>query len=133
MHEADCGPITISEEEHMATLTQAIPAGTYTADTIHSSIGFEVKHMVVATFRGRFEDYQAALTVAENGDAKLVGAVETGSVQVKDENLAAHLQSPDFFDAERTPQLRFESTSFDVDDGRVSIEGELTIKGHTET
>ena len=116
----------------MPVATQAIPAGTYTDDGVHSSIGFEVKHMVVATFRGRFDDYKASLTVDENGDAKLVGVVETNSVKVKDENLAGHLQSPDFFDAERTPELRFESTSFTVEDGRVAVEGDLTIKGHTE-
>ena len=117
----------------MSVATQAIPTGTYTDDGVHSSIGFEVKHMVVATFRGRFDDYQASLTVDENGEAKLVGVVETSSVKVKDENLAGHLQSPDFFDAERTPQLRFESTRFDVQDGRVSVTGDLTIKGHTES
>jgi polyisoprenoid-binding protein YceI len=116
----------------MSVATQAIPTGTYTDDGIHSSIGFEVKHMVVATFRGRFDEYKATLTVDENGDAKLVGIVQTDSVLVKDENLAGHLQSPDFFDAERTPQLTFESTKFDVEDGRVTVEGDLTIKGHTE-
>src|SRR4051812_37180178 len=117
----------------MSVATQAIPTGVYNDDGVHSSIGFEVKHMVVATFRGRFDDYKAGLTVDENGEAKLVGVVETNSVKVKDENLAAHLQSPDFFDAERTPQLRFESTRFDVEDGRVSVTGDLTIKGHTES
>jgi polyisoprenoid-binding protein YceI len=116
----------------MSVATQAIPTGVYKDDGVHSSIGFEVKHMVVATFRGRFDDHEASLTVDENGDAKLVGIVETNSVKVKDENLAAHLQSPDFFDAERTPQLRFESTRFDVEDGRVTVAGDLTIKGHTE-
>lgn len=116
----------------MPVAQQTIPAGVYNDDGVHSSIGFEVKHMVVATFRGRFDDHVASLTVDENGDAKLVGVVETNSVKVKDESLAAHLQSPDFFDAERTPQLRFESTKFDVDDGRVTVEGDLTIKGHTE-
>ena len=87
----------------MSVATQAIPTGTFTDDGVHSSIGFEVKHMVVATFRGRFEDYKATLTVDDQGAAKLVGVVQTDSVKVKDENLAGHLQSPDFFDAERTP------------------------------
>ena len=117
----------------MSVATQAIPTGTYKDDGVHSNIGFEVKHMVVATFRGRFDEFEANLTVDENGAAKLVGIVETNSVKVKDDNLAGHLQSPDFFDAERTPQLRFESTRFDVaDDGTVAVEGDLTIKGHTE-
>jgi polyisoprenoid-binding protein YceI len=54
------------------------------------------------------------------------------SVDVKDENLAAHLQSPDFFDAERHPELRFAADDIRLDgDGNVSVDGELTIKGVT--
>ena len=52
-----------------------IPAGTYRLDPVHSSAGFAVKHMVVATFRGRFENFDATLTVDEDGSASLTGAV----------------------------------------------------------
>jgi polyisoprenoid-binding protein YceI len=52
-------------------------------------------------------------------------------VDVKDENLSAHLQSPDFFDAERHPELNFESTGIDLSAGTATIAGELTIKGVT--
>ena len=52
---------------------------------------------------------------------------------MKDENLAAHLQSPDFFDAERYPELRFTAEDIHLDgDGKVSVDGELTIKGVTK-
>ena len=88
----------------MAIATEQLQ-GTYVLDPIHSSASFAVKHMVVSTFRGRFEKFDATLT-----DGKLVGTVDVGSIVVKDENLAAHLQSPEFFDAERHPELRFEST-----------------------
>ena len=115
----------------MSVATQAIPTGTYTDDGVHSSIGFEVKHMVVATFRGRFEDFDATLEVGEDGEAKLVGTVDPRSIVVKDENLAGHLQSPDFFDTERYPELRFESSSIRVEGGEAILEGELTIKGNT--
>jgi polyisoprenoid-binding protein YceI len=100
-------------------------------DPIHSSASFAVKHMVVATFRGRFEDFDASLVVEENGDAKLVGSVRTESIVVKDENLAAHLQSPEFFDTERYPELRFESTSITREGDELIVEGDLTIKGNT--
>lgn len=110
----------------MAVAT-AVPAGTWTADKIHSTIGFEVEHMV-STFRGRFEDYDAQLV-----DGKLVGTVAVPSVKVYDENLEAHLQSPDFFDAQLHPELRFESRALLVDDdGSVTLEGDLTIKGITK-
>jgi polyisoprenoid-binding protein YceI len=51
---------------------------------------------------------------------------------VKDENLSAHLQSPDFFDAERHPELRFAADDIRLDgDRKVSVDGELTIRGVT--
>jgi polyisoprenoid-binding protein YceI len=110
----------------MAVAT-AVPAGTWTADRVHSSIGFEVEHMV-STFRGRFEQYDAKLT-----DGKLVGSVAVPSVRVYDEALEAHLQSPDFFDAQLHPELRFESRELTVDDeGNLTVEGDLTIKGVTK-
>jgi polyisoprenoid-binding protein YceI len=108
-----------------------LPVGTWKLDPIHSSAGFAVKHMVVATFRGRFEDFDATLEVSEDGAAKLVGTVDPRSIVVKDEHLAEHLQSPDFFDTERYPELRFESTSIRIEGDEAVLEGELTIKGNT--
>ena len=109
------------------SVATAVPSGTWTADRVHSSIGFEVEH-VVSTFRGRFEDYDAQLV-----DGKLVGTVAVPSVKVYDENLEAHLQSPDFFDAQLHPELRFESRDLAIDDdGNVTVEGDLTIKGITK-
>jgi len=108
-----------------------IPAGTYTLDKVHSHVGFAIKHMVVATFRGRFEEYDATLEVGPDGSPRLVGTVGVGSIEVKDENLAGHLQSPEFFDAERHPELRFESESIRIDNGDVVVDGRLTIKGET--
>jgi polyisoprenoid-binding protein YceI len=109
----------------MAVAT-AVPAGTWTVDKIHSTIGFEVQHMV-STFHGRFEEYDVELA-----DGRLEGTVPVASVKVYDENLEAHLQSPDFFDAEQHPQLRFASRELTVaDDGAVTLEGDIEIKGVT--
>src|SRR3979409_1861442 len=110
---------------------QQIPTGTWQLDKIHSSAGFAVKHMVVATFRGRFEDFDATLEVAEAGSANLVGTVDAGSIVVKDENLAAHLKTPDFFDVENYPELRFEAQNLRVEGDELVVDGELTIKGNT--
>lgn len=109
----------------------ALPTGTWQLDKTHSSAGFAVKHMAVATFRGRFEDFDATLEVSADGAGKLVGTVNPGSIVVKDENLAGHLQSPDFFDTERFNELRFESTSVRIDGDEAIVEGELTIKDNT--
>ena len=94
---------------------QQLPTGTWTIDPIHSTAGFAVKHMVVATFRGRFEDFDATLEVGEDGEAKLVGTVNADSIVVKDENLAAHLKTPDFFDTENYPELRYEARDLRVE------------------
>jgi polyisoprenoid-binding protein YceI len=115
----------------MPVATETLPTGTWQLDKVHSSAGFAVKHMVVSTFRGRFEDFDATLEIDEDGEAKLVGTVRADSVSVKDENLAAHLQSPEFFDTERYPDIRFESTSIRRDGDELIIDGELTIKGNT--
>jgi polyisoprenoid-binding protein YceI len=115
-----------------ATETQTkLPVGTWKLDPTHSSASFAVKHMVVATFRGRFEQIDATLTVGEGGEARLDGMVDAGSIVVKDENLQAHLGSPDFFDTERYPQLRFSSESIRRDGEELVLDGELTIKDHT--
>src|SRR3954463_11837903 len=89
------------------TPTVGIPTGTWALDSTHSSASFAVKHMVVATFRGRFEEFDASLTATEDGAATLTGVVQADSIVVKDENLAGHLKSPDFFDTERYPEITY--------------------------
>jgi polyisoprenoid-binding protein YceI len=87
--------------------------------------------MVVATFRGSFENLAATLDVREDGSAELSGTVQAGSIAVKDENLQAHLGAPDFFDTERYPELRFVSTSIRRDGDELVLDGDLTIKDQT--
>jgi polyisoprenoid-binding protein YceI len=112
--------------------TQPIATGTWKIDTIHSHVGFAVKHMVVSTFRGRFEDYDGSLIAGEDGTPRLEGSVNVDSIVVKDENLAGHLKSPDFFDSERYPEIRFASSDVTVGEGgELEVEGELTIKDRT--
>ena len=108
--------------------TTQIPTGTWNLDPVHSSIGFAVTHSGVMTFRGTFKAFDAKLV-----DGRLErGAVEVASVVVDDENLAGHLQTPDFFDAEQHPELRFVSSTIERDDDRVSIDGDLTLRGVTK-
>jgi polyisoprenoid-binding protein YceI len=109
----------------------AIPTGVWKSDPVHSQVGFAVKHMVVATFRGTFTDF--GITLAnEDGEPRLYGAVRTDSIQVRDENLHGHLLSPEFFDSERYPELTFTSTGIRADGGELVVDGELTIKDVTK-
>jgi len=113
-----------------ATLTIA-PAGTWSLDPVHSSVDFEVSYLA-GTFKGGFDEIGADLTV-DADRARLEGNAKVASVDVKDENLTAHLQAPDFFDAEQYPELRFTAEDIRLDgDGQVSVAGELTIKGVTK-
>jgi polyisoprenoid-binding protein YceI len=108
------------------TTQQALPAGSWSADAVHSTVGFAVPYMA-GTFQGTFSDIDARLS-----DGALRGTAEVASVQVKDPNLATHLQSPEFFDAERFPQLSFEAEDVRRSGDDLTIAGELTLKGHTE-
>ena len=112
-----------------AQAESTIPAGTWQSDPVHSSVGFSARH-AVGTFRGTFAEFEATLSDA-SGEPQLVGQVPVESVQVKEENLEAHLLSPEFFDRDRTPEIRFESSKVALDGGRLDVEGELTVKGNT--
>jgi polyisoprenoid-binding protein YceI len=110
------------------TIQQQVPAGTYVVDPVHSSIGFAVIHNGVSTFRSGFDAYEAKLSGGES--LQLVGTVDVASVQIEEPQLKGHLLSPEFFDAERYPQLRFESSALEMaEDGSVTIRGELEIRG----
>ncbi|MBA2614976.1 MAG: YceI family protein [Actinobacteria bacterium] len=105
----------------------AIPPGTWSLDPVHSDIGFAVSYSSFGTFRGTFGEFDAKLA-----DGNLEGSAKVASVAIEDPNFAGHLQSPDFFDAERNPELRFTSTSIERAGDAVRITGELTLRGETK-
>ena len=105
-----------------------LPVGTWQLDAAHSQVGFAVDYMV-GTFRGTFSPVEGNLEVAEDGSAELSGRTEAASIKVQDENLEAHLQTPDFFDAERTPELSFEANEIVRGGDTVTVNGHLTIRG----
>jgi polyisoprenoid-binding protein YceI len=117
----------------MTTITQTretLPAGAWNVDAVHSQVGFAVPY-VVGTFRGSFSPVGARVEVAEDGSAVLTGSVPVLGVKVQDENLSGHLQAPDFFDAERTPEITFASTEIRRFGEEIEVTGDLTIKGIT--
>jgi len=109
---------------------QQVPAGTWTVDPVHSSVAFAVTHNGVTTFRSGFDKYEARLTGGEQ--AQLEGSVEVESIEIDEEMLKGHLLSPEFFDTQRFPQLRFSSTELSVgEDGSLRVAGDLEIHGET--
>jgi polyisoprenoid-binding protein YceI len=112
------------------TPAPALEAGTWQLDPVHSRVGFTVDYLA-GTFHGSFAPFEATLAVDGDGTATLSGAARVDSLQVQDESLGAHLASPEFFDAERAPDITFASGGFQPDGAFVAVHGQLTIKGVT--
>jgi polyisoprenoid-binding protein YceI len=102
----------------MSTTFTSAPAGTWNADPVHSHLQFEIDYAGTNIFRGGFNEYNATVE-----DGVLTGTAKVASVDVKDEQLNGHLQTPDFFDSERFPEITFTTSDLET--------GELTIKGVT--
>jgi polyisoprenoid-binding protein YceI len=111
----------------VAEIRTSLPTGTWKVDPTHSHVGFAVEYMG-GTFRGSLSPVEATLDVAEDGTATLTGAAPVSGLKVQDEDLTAHLQSPEFFDAERTPDIAFRSTEIERSDDDVTVTGTLQIR-----
>ena len=110
----------------MASSTETlVPAGAWTLDPTHSTVGFTVTYMGVAPFQGTFRELDATLD-----PEGLRGVAKASSIDVDNEQLAEHLASPDFFDATVYPELRFEAEAAVRDGDAVTFEGALEIKGN---
>lgn len=113
-----------------AEATEILPTGTWSVDPVHSQVGFTVDYHV-GSFRGSFAPVSATLAVGGDGTPRLEGSVPVSGVKVQDENLAAHLHSPEFFDVERAPEIGFRSTDVSLEGRQIEVTGELSIKGTT--
>jgi polyisoprenoid-binding protein YceI len=115
-----------------ATQTQAqavrIPAGTYRTDPVHSSASFEVVHNEISTFRGQVKDFDATITASDEGSLAIEGVARIESIAVDEEGLYGHLLSPEFFDSDRYPEVRFRSTEVTEDGDGLAVRGELRIR-----
>lgn len=102
----------------------------WSIDSAHSEIAFKVKHMMISTVTGYFEDFQAiAKTDGENfSDAIIEFSAKTESINTKNKDRDAHLKSDDFFNSEKFPEIKFVSKSFDGE----KLIGDLTIRDVTK-
>src|SRR5690554_1990111 len=103
---------------------------TWTLDNAHSEIAFKVKHMMISTVTGHFEDFDAsAKTDGDNfEDAHFEFTAKTASINTKNKDRDAHLKSDDFFNSEEYPEMKFVSKSFDGE----KIVGDLTLRDVTK-
>ena len=103
-------------------------------DTSHSSVDFSIRHMMISTVRGTFERFSGTVEADEaNPTAALVDVqIEVASINTRDEKRDAHLRSPDFFDVDTYPTIRFKSKRVErTNDDTGKLIGDLTIKDVT--
>jgi polyisoprenoid-binding protein YceI len=111
-----------------------VPTGTWRVDPVHSSVQFAVKHMGIATVRGKFTRFEGTLEVGDDlASSRAFGKVDVASIDTDEPDRDAHLRSPDFFDVENYPEIIFESTRVEpIDDESSTIYGNLTMHGVTK-
>jgi polyisoprenoid-binding protein YceI len=114
--------------------TSLLPPGTWKVDPAHSSVEFAVKHMGIATVRGKFTKFDGTLEVGPTlAESRAYGKVEVASIDTGEPDRDAHLRSPDFFDADSYPEITFESTRVEpIDDDSSTVHGNLTMHGVTK-
>ena len=120
----------------MATSATATSTGvtTWAIDPAHSNVEFAVKHLMISTVKGRFGDVKGTVRLDESNpaDTRIDIEIGTASVDTRAEQRDTHLRSPDFFDVERYPTMRFTSKRIEGDiRGTFTIVGDLTLRGVT--
>jgi polyisoprenoid-binding protein YceI len=123
----------MSTQTQVTRTSPVVPPGRWTVDQAHSTVEFAVKHMGIATVRGRFSEFEGILDVADDlARSKVSGKVNVASITTNEADRDAHLRSADFFDAERYPEIGFESTRIEaIDDTSSRVFGNLTMHGVT--
>ncbi|HEX2912479.1 MAG TPA: YceI family protein [Chloroflexia bacterium] len=105
----------------------------FVIDNSHSLVEFSVKHMMVATTKGRFEKFQGVIELddANPANSSVEATIEVTSINTHDEKRDGHLRSADFFDVENYPQITFKSTKVEQgkEDDHFQVTGDLTIHG----
>lgn len=122
--------MTLTADTTLTTLT-----GDYTIDPAHSRIGFAARHAMVATVRGHFSDFDAAVHLDEKQPEKSTAeiTIKAASLSSGNADRDAHLLSPDFFDVEKHPAISFRSTSAErQDEDTYVLRGDLTIRDITK-
>ena len=123
----------------MKTRSQTSPltspqTSTWNIDPVHSTAEFKVKHMMIANVKGTFSKVSGVITFDESDltKSKVEASIEAASIDTRDDQRDAHLRSADFLDVENYPRLSFASSSVKkAGNGKLSVEGDLTIRGVT--
>ena len=111
-------------------------ASSYITDPPHTSIGFNVKYLMITDVFGKFNSYEAKVEIDET-TKELIGAeanIEVASLTTENSKRDGHLKSSDFFDASKFPNITFKSKDVKkISKNKYEMIGDLTIKGITKT
>lgn len=110
--------------------------GTWVIDPAHTTIGFSARHAMVAKTRGKFNEFEGALTLdgADPANSKAELTIQVTSIDTQNADRDAHLKSPEFLDADNFKTLTFTSTSVAVkSDSEFVVTGDLTLHGVTKS
>ena len=109
--------------------------GSYTLDPAHTVIGFVARHAMVTKVRGKFNDWDAKIEVADTpADSTIEVVIKTASVDTGNADRDAHVRGDDFFNSEEFPEMTFKATDFNIDEnGDGTLTGDLTIRETTKS
>lgn len=110
-------------------------AANWKFDVVHSSVQFEVAHLVISSVTGKFKTFDGSVVSdkADFQDAKISFTIETKSIDTDNQKRDDHLRNADFFDADNHPQIKFVSTSFKkVKGSQYKLTGNFTMRGITK-
>jgi polyisoprenoid-binding protein YceI len=117
----------------MSTTTPLQEKSVFALDPAHTTVEFVVRHLMITKVRGRFTRFDGQIELAPGNDLPTAASItiDAGSIDTREEQRDAHLRSADFFEVEKYPALRFESTRIDGTPDDFAIDGKLTIHGVT--
>ena len=104
-------------------------------DTVHSSVSFSVRHLMISRVHGVFKSWTGSLETddAHPENTKLTAEIDANSIDTKEQQRDDHLRSADFFDAPNHSTIRFESKAVKkLNEQHYKVEGDLTIRGVTK-
>ncbi|WP_153556515.1 YceI family protein [Roseimaritima sediminicola] len=106
--------------------------GQYAIDNAHTSVTFKIQHLGIAWVHGRFNDVAGEFAVDEDGKmTEIQMTIQVASIDTKIDKRDEHLRSPDFFDAEKYPEMVFRSTSIEPTNNGLQVTGKVTLHGQT--
>jgi polyisoprenoid-binding protein YceI len=119
----------------LASAVSSFAQTTWTADPVHSGLGFSILHMGINDFNGSFNTYTATITAskADFSDATYAVSVDVASINTGNDQRNGHLKSADFFEADKFNTATFKSTSVKKTGAKTfKVTGDLTLHGVTK-